>query len=236
MSPVTSTAVVPLTRQHPHVDQIADFNAQQSTRLLWERIFALQEQLTAAQATITSLVSGHNTNETNITTATRHATAALAQAAASQAAADTAGGAGAGGLPGGGDKGKFQEGIDAGLPTGHDSGGLLTAVRGGQILGGVSNEFIALRNPTATVDARLVNAEELLMRIIWHLLQAGFTVGKQRNPSGLLSRDKLAIEVDAVLRVYDIFVSFDDNTIQLQVAGNEVPLPVLVAEAGTPDS
>jgi hypothetical protein len=56
----------------------------------------------------------------------------------------------------------------------------------------------------STNDAE-VAAEELLLRIIWHLKQAGFDAAQQRNPSGAVSRDKLNIYIRQSWRTYDIF-------------------------------
>ena len=236
MSPIAEVAVTVLKRQYPHVDGITDWRAQQTIQLLWERIFSLEERLRAAEATITTLVEATNTQEAAIESVSLQAQEALALSQrVGQAAESDTGGGGGGELPNGGDGGQAQEGVNAGLPTGHDSGGLLTALRAGQIIGGTANEWIALRNPTATVAERETNAVELLRRMIWHLQQAGFTAGRQQNPSGLLSRDKLAVEVDSVVRAYDVFLAFDDNTIQMGVYAGEVPSPNLVPDAGIAD-
>jgi hypothetical protein len=48
-------------------------------------------------------------------------------------------------------------------------------------------------------------AEELLLRIIWHLKLAGFDAAQQRNPSGAISKDKLNIFIRNTWRTYDIF-------------------------------
>lgn len=234
---VTEVDIEPLKRQYPHVDTVADFPTQQSLKLLWDRVFSLQEQLTAARSTITDLVAGHNTNETAVQRAARDAREALAQAQTSTPGAvkpaDTPGGGDD--LPGGGDGGAGQEGFNAGLPNGHGGGGGLSAVHAGQIVGGTMNEFAALRNPTPTVEERLANANELVRRIIWHLQQAGFTAGRQKNPSGAISKDKIAVEVDAVLRAYDIFIDMDNNAVQLKGHMGEVAPPSLQTDSGIPD-
>jgi len=48
-------------------------------------------------------------------------------------------------------------------------------------------------------------AEELLLRIIWHLKLAGFDAAQQRNPSGAISKDKMNIFIRNTWRTYDIF-------------------------------
>lgn len=235
---VTAVAITSLKRQYPHVEAIPDFAAQQSIKLLWDRVFALQEQLTAASGTIDALMTATNANSADVATALTKAQQALAERQVASAGEDTdavAPNEPGSPLPGGGDGGAVAEGIAAGLPTGHDTGGVLSGVRAGQIIGGTANEWAALRNVTATVAERQANAEALLLRIIWHLKQAGFSAGRQRNPSGLISPDKLAVEVDGVIRAYDLFISYDDNTIAMQVAGNEVPGAQLVDDAGLPD-
>lgn len=235
---ITRVAVVPLKRQYPHVDSIADFSSQQSIKLLWDRIFTLQEQLTAAQATIGLVVDQTNVNSTDVSTAILKANQALAerQVAAAQEDTDAVAPPEPGSpLPGGGDGGAVQEGINAGIPSGHDTGGVLSGVRAGQIIGGTATEWAALCIVTPDVPTRQANAEALLLRIIWHLHQAGFVAGRQRNPSGLISPDKMCVEVDGVIRAYDIFISYDNNTIPLQVAGNEVAPAQLVDDPGLPD-
>jgi len=49
-------------------------------------------------------------------------------------------------------------------------------------------------------------AAELLRRAIWHLHLAGYQSGRQRNPSGAISNDKLTIAIDGAWRAYDIFM------------------------------
>jgi len=237
--PIEPVAVQPLKHLYPHVDTITDFSTQQSVKLLWDRIFALQEQLAAAQSTITTLVEGHNANESAVQLAARHAREAIAIAQSSTPsearAADVPGGGSGEELPGGGDGGGGQTGFNAGLPNGHGGGGGLSAVHAGQIVGGTMNEFVALRNPTPDEATRLTNADELVRRIIWHLQQAGFTAGRQKNPSGLISKDKITVEVDGVLRAYDIFIDLSGFTKQLKGHMGEVGPAKMATDSGIPD-
>jgi hypothetical protein len=235
VTPVEETAVTVLKRQYPHVEAIGDWPAQQSVRLLWDRVFSLEERLQAAQTTIASLVGAANDNETSVVAAQQAADDALAlsQRPGEESGSDvpTPGG----GLPGGGDGGGGQTGCAAGLPSGHDSGGLLTAIRAGQLVCGTGNEWAVLRNPTPDLPTRESNAEELLRRMIWHLQQGGFTAGRQRNPSNLISKDKLTVVVDGFTRVYDVFTSYDTFTIQMQTQMFEIGGANMVSDAGIAD-
>jgi hypothetical protein len=76
---IEETAAPALKRQYPHVDVIADWRAQQSVRLLWDRVFDLEGRLQAAQSTITELTSRTNAQDDEIARAQRDATNALAQ-------------------------------------------------------------------------------------------------------------------------------------------------------------
>lgn len=233
---IAATAVTTLKRQYPHVDQIGDFAAAQSVRLLWDRVFALQEQLTAAQATITTLVSTANVADAKIAVVKTAADAALAMGQIpGTAPGSTTTTPPEAPLPGGGDGGKGQEGCAACGPDGHDSGGLLNAVRAGQIACGTGNEYSALRNPTATLEDRVAQATELMLRVVWHLRQGGFTAGRQRNPSGALSKDKMCVVVDGVTRAYDMFASSGIFTSAMNMQMFEVGPADMVDDDGIPD-
>src|SRR6266568_2769341 len=81
------------------------------------------------------------------------------------------------------DGGQTQAGVSAAGPNGDLGSGDLTANRAGLVIGGVGHEFPALVAATADQSTRDANQLELLLRIIWHLHQAGFTAGRQQNPS-----------------------------------------------------
>jgi hypothetical protein len=236
MSPISTVSVVPIDRKYPHVDGIEEPNTQQTARLLWEKIFTLTERLTAAEATITKLVTAHNTNETAIADVKETATSALIGVQA------PTGTPGSGGTPSGGPGEPGGEiGCQAAGSTGHDSGGLLNSIRAGQIVCGTGNEWITLRNPVpntgdlnADSSVRQANQEQLLRRMIWHLQLAGFSAGRQQNPSGVISKDKLTVTVDGVLRAYDIFQGVDPYT-QIPQHMVEVTPAHAVADAGIPD-
>ena len=236
-TPITATPVVGIKRTYPHVTAIEDPMAQMSTRLLWDRVHDLTEQLTAAQATITTLVAGHNATQTAVTSAATAAKQALALAQRPGATAEGTG-TGVGGPPTPepppGDGGAAEEGCAAAGATGHDTGGVLSAIRAGQIACGTGNEYAALKNPTADQATRDANQEQLLLRMIWHLQQAGFTAGRQKNPSGAISNDKLCVVVDGTLRAYDMFPGVD-FTVALTTHMNEVTPANMIADAGIPD-
>ena len=239
MSPVTATARVTTTQAYPHVNEVADFPTQQTLRLLWDQVHDLRARLTAAEATITTLVTGHNTNETSLTDVSRKANAALALVM--EPGEVTRSGTGEGGtktdveLPGGGDGGAGAVGCSAAGATGHDTGGVLNAIRAGQIICGTGNEFSALKNAVATAAERDANLVELLRRMIWHLHLEGFTCGRQKNPSGAISKDKLCVVVDGVTRAYDVFPGVGPS-VPLTTQMVETAPPNLQDDAGIPDS
>lgn len=234
--PITTTAVGGGKRVYPHVGEISDFPTSQTIRLLWDRIWALEARLQASEATIAQLVSGHNTNESTLTTVQKNAEMALslAQRVGQAAGSETGGGTGTP-LPGGGDGGGGNIGCAAAGATGHDTGGLLNAIRAGQIVCGTGNEFPALKNATVDLPTRVTNATELIARMIWHLRQAGFTAGQQRNPSGILSDNKLCVVVDGVTRAYDVLRGKGEFTQPMDTQMLEVAPADLVDYAGIPD-
>jgi len=104
-----------------------------------------------------------------------------------------------------------------------------------QIVCGTGNEFTFLRAPTTTLVERESNALELLRRAIWHLNQQGMTAGRQQNPSGVISTDKLTVQIAGVFRAFDIFAAYDDYAIAMVTQFNETSPVHYVADAGVPD-
>lgn len=100
--PIAATDPPELSKQYPHVDNIADWRAQQSIRLLWDRTYELEARLQAAEGTTTTLVTAANDHQEQITFATRKASEALAQAQLTKFEAKQTGGPGSGGGPSGG--------------------------------------------------------------------------------------------------------------------------------------
>jgi hypothetical protein len=72
------------------------------------------------------------------------------------------------------------------------------------IVFGTGDEFPHLTNVFSTEGQAVAAAEELLLRMIWHLQQAGFNAARQRNPSGAISNDKFTIFIRNSWRTYDV--------------------------------
>lgn len=64
-------------RQYPHVDQIADDPTKKSIRLLWDRVFAHDSDLTGAKATIADQASIITTLQSQLSDTTKKANEAL---------------------------------------------------------------------------------------------------------------------------------------------------------------
>jgi hypothetical protein len=78
MAKLTLPAVVPIKRVYPHVDQIVDPMAQQSTKLAWDRIHSLEERLQAQEAASQLLASAHDVAQAQIAVAQTTAASAMA--------------------------------------------------------------------------------------------------------------------------------------------------------------
>lgn len=92
--------------------------------------------------------------------------------------------------------------------TGHVEAGPATEARARQILEATFQAFPQLHAVFSTEDEAVNAAEQLLRRTIWHLQRAGFQAGRQRNPSGLISKDKFTIQLSdqpGVWRWVDVF-------------------------------
>ncbi len=131
------------------------------------------------------------------------------------------------------DNGQTAAGIAAAGADGHPAVSGLTAYNAGLIIGGVAHEFPALVAPAvdeATFDA---NRLELLRRTIWHLILFGFTAGRQQNPSGVLSTDKIALIEDGNMRSFDLYTGTFD--VGMTVQALQVYPPHLSADDGIAD-
>ena len=132
------------------------------------------------------------------------------------------------------DGGQTAAGVAAAGPTGHPAGPYDgTALRAGLIIGGTSNEWPLVSVATPDQATRDSNQATLLGRIIWHLLTDGYTAGKQRNPSGIISGDKIALVEDGVLRAMDVFTGV--YTAPLVTQAIQVSPANLVPDPGIPD-
>ena len=226
------TAVSAFKRIYPHVDQIKEFPTQQTIRLLWDRIHDLEERLQAAETNIRNL--GGTVNEVNADAAAASQQAKSAFAIALDPGDEVVNPDPE--LPGGGDGGQGDAGCAAAPGTGHPAGVVpLSAFEAGKIVCGTGNEFPLLKAPTADLATREAMAEELLLRMIWHLQLAGFVSGRQRNPSSAISKDKLTVEVDGVLRAYDVFIGLSEFTVAMGTHMGEVAPPDYVEDPGIPD-
>jgi hypothetical protein len=118
--------------------------------------------------------------------------------------------------------------------TGHPSGTSLTGAAFQNIVCGTQQEWSALRAVCGDQATRTANNTELLLRIIWHLNNYGFLAGRQKNPNGIISGNKLTCKIGGVVRAFDVFreVTYTEVTPPRIM---EVEPAHYVAEAGTPD-
>ena len=228
---ITAASLVPIKRQYPQVDNVKDWAAQESLRLLWERIFQLQEQLNLANTNIQNLIAGTNqVNETSTKALTAAKNALVTAGEPVRAPGEPDPGAD---CP---DDGQAASGVDNAYPTGHPGGVVPTsAFEMGKIIGGTADEFSLLLAPTPDLATREANAEEMLERMIWHLQLAGFTAGRQRNPSSLISKDKLTADTDGEIKAYDVFIGLSEFTVAMGVTAGRVCPADYVETTGTPD-
>lgn len=136
--------------------------------------------------------------------------------------------------PGGGGGGGGIGGPSCGPnPSKHIGGAALDVARAERIVYATADEFPCLLAVFPTDDAAIGAAEQLLRRMIWHLKAAGYQANRQRNPSGLISNDKLTINIGG-WHVYDVMtLGFAGSA--GRVTFNEVPLPDPVLDSGIPD-
>jgi hypothetical protein len=95
----------------------------------------------------------------------------------------------------------------AGNPN-HVPDGPLTFEHAEEVVYATGNEFPHLKAPHPTDGDAVRAAEELLLRIIWHLELAGYDAARQRNPSGAISNDKLNIFIEGRWHAYDVFYDY----------------------------
>lgn len=141
---------------------------------------------------------------------------------------------GGGGVEGGTDDGLGAQGCEQAGSDGHVTGPL-TAVLAGQIVCGTGNEFASLKAATSDQATRDANSVQLIQRMIWHLQQAGFTAGRQQNPSGAISNNKLTVQVEGVFRAYDVLVAANDFTQPMGTGMSQVFPASYVADSGIAD-
>jgi len=227
---VTLVAITPLDRLYPHLDQVKEWPINQTCRLLWDRTFGLQEQFNAASINIQNIAAALN----DLNTLVEQVRIVAQQAYASTQAPGLS-------IPPPGslpescpDDNECRAGVNAAPATGDVGVVAQTRYEAGRVIGGTGNEYPLLLAPTATDTDRENNNEELLRRMIWHLQQAGFTAGRQRNPSSAISKDKLTVQADGELWAFDVFQGVD-ITDAVPVQAIRVCPADYVADAGIPD-
>lgn len=227
---------LPPPQSYPHVQEITDWPTRQTITLLWQRVTKLAADLASAQTTITQQAASITALQSALSSTSKVAQEALITAGQ---ATETEGGSG--GTPGGGgavgcpDDGLGAQGCAQRGADGHVAPGTpLTAITAGQIVCGTAAEFPALVAPTANQLDRDANQAELLLRIIWHLNLAGFTAGRQKNPSGVISGDKLTVQIAGAFIAYDVFQGVDFGTF-LPTHMIKVCPASYIPEPGTPD-
>jgi hypothetical protein len=113
--------------------------------------------------------------------------------------------------------------------------GALTGDRAWQVLQATAAEFPHLSGPQPTGDQAVAAAHELLLRYIWHLQLAGFQAGRQRNPSGAISGDKLTMFLDGQWKAFDIFFDVGAPNRPVELIFWEVFPADHVPDGGIPD-
>lgn len=117
----------------------------------------------------------------------------------------------------------------------HVADGPSTESRAYQVVTNTAAEFPYNTAPHHDVGLKTALAEELLLRTIWHLHLAGYQAGRQRNPSGAISIDKLTVLINGSWMAYDIYTNFDVPGVPLGVIWWPVTPPNHVPEGGIPD-
>lgn len=107
--------------------------------------------------------------------------------------------------------------------------------RAEQVVRATADEFAHLLAPRGTDAEAVAQSEELLRRMIWHLQHAGFQAGRQRNPSGAISNDKVTVFADNAWRAFDVFYDYGVANQPTQVIFYEVFPPSPIADGGIAD-
>ncbi|HUR35342.1 MAG TPA: hypothetical protein VM032_16170 [Vicinamibacterales bacterium] len=111
----------------------------------------------------------------------------------------------------------------------HVGPGPLSMTRAEQVINATADEFPGLRTARPSEAEAGAAATELLRRMIWHLRRAGFDAGRQKNPSGAISGDKLTVFADGAWHAVDVFYDYGTAGVPVKVIFWEVfpanPLP-----------
>jgi hypothetical protein len=112
-------------------------------------------------------------------------------------------------------------------PTAHDGGYSEETME--EIIWGTADEYPELLEAEDNEHETELKAEELLLRIIWHLKLYGFDAARQKNPSGAISKDKFTIFIRGTWRTYDIFrlgsAHVDNEVVHPEDVGAPNPQP-----------
>jgi hypothetical protein len=117
----------------------------------------------------------------------------------------------------------------------HVAAGPLDAAQAERVVYATGNEFAHLTTPRGSSDEAIGAAEELLLRMIWHLQLAGFDAARQRNPSGAISNDKLNVLIEGQWRAFDVFMDYGQPHQTTRVIFYEVFPSNPLAYPGVPD-
>jgi hypothetical protein len=118
----------------------------------------------------------------------------------------------------------------------HVGPGGLTEERANDVVQATAREFPHLLATFATTEQAIAATDELLLRTIWHLQQAGFNAARQRNPSGAISSDKLTINLSGAWHSYDLYsIGWAGLATTIHPFIYEVFPPNPVPDGGIPD-
>lgn len=117
----------------------------------------------------------------------------------------------------------------------HVGAGPLSADRAYQVVMATSREHPHLIAAKPSEAESLAGSHEMLRRMIWHLQLAGYQAGRQRNPSGALSNDKLTVYADGSWRGFDVFFDLGHAGSPTQVIWWDVGYADHVPDPGIPD-
>lgn len=117
----------------------------------------------------------------------------------------------------------------------HVGPGPLAMWRVEQAVNATADEFPGLTAARGSESEAVAAAVELLRRTVWHLRHAGFEAGRQKNPSGAISGDKLSVFADGGWHAVDIFYDYGAPGVPIKVIFWEVFPASPLADEGIPD-
>jgi hypothetical protein len=117
----------------------------------------------------------------------------------------------------------------------HVPAGPLSLDRAVAVIEATGDEFPYLTAPRGSENDSMIATDELLLRMIWHLHLAGYQAGRQMNPSGAMSRDKLTVFANGGWHAFDVFRNVGTPGASVDIISLEVFPPSYKAEGGIPD-